>query len=60
MLYTEFQSPTMPGTCHKVCVGAVGAVGGGCKSILVFSFGQAEQLVGILLEINQNCQSFLY
>ena len=23
MLYTEFQSPTMPGTCQKVCVGAV-------------------------------------
>ena len=26
----------MPGTCHKDCVG-------GCKPILVFSFGQAEQ-----------------
>ena len=36
ILYTEFQSPTMPGTCQKVCVD-------GCKPILVFSFGQAEQ-----------------
>ena len=27
MLYTEFQSPTMPGTGQKVCVGAVGWVG---------------------------------
>ena len=29
----------MPGTCHKDCVGGCG----GCKPILVFSFGQAEQ-----------------
>ena len=44
MLYTECQSPTMPGTCQKVCVGGWGGVGcGGCKPILVFSFGQAEQ-----------------
>ena len=41
MLYLEIQSPTMPGTCQKVCV--VRWVGGGCKPILVFSFGQAEQ-----------------
>ena len=45
MLYTEFQSPTMPGTCQKVCVVGWGAVGG-CKPILVFSFGQAEQYRG--------------
>ena len=42
--YTEFQSPTMPGTCQNVCVVRWGAVRwGGCKPILVFSFGQAEQ-----------------
>ena len=45
MLYTEFQSPTMPGTFQKVCVGVVGGVGWVvvCKPISVFSFGQAEQ-----------------
>ena len=35
----------MPVTCQKVCVGAVVVrCGGGCKPILVFSLGQAEQL----------------
>ena len=43
MLYTELQSPTMPVTHLKVCVG--GVVGGWCKPILVFSLGQAEQLI---------------
>ena len=52
MLYTEFRPSTIPGTCQKVC-GGVGGVGGEgfggvlvrwvCKTILVFSFGQAEQ-----------------
>ena len=38
----------MPVTCQKVCVGAVG----GCKPILVFSLGQAEQLKVEELENN--------
>ena len=61
MLYTEFQSPTMPGTCQKVCVGC-GAVGGcgGCKPILVFSLGQAEQLIWHLLHSNSSEQVILY
>ena len=47
--YAEFQRPPMFGTGQTVCVGAVGWVGvsgawwGGCKPILVLSFGQAEQ-----------------
>ena len=40
MLYTEVQSPAMPGTWQQVCVVEVGVV---CKPNLVFSFGQAEQ-----------------
>ena len=40
MLYTKFQSPTMPGTCQKVCVGCGSAV---FKPIFVFGLGQAEQ-----------------
>ena len=43
MLHTEFQSPTMPVTCQKVCVGAAVRCGGGCNPIFVFSLGQAEQ-----------------
>ena len=41
MLYTEFQSPTMPGTSQKVFVGVV--LWWVFKPILVFSFVQAEQ-----------------
>ena len=41
MLYSEFQSPIMPGTCQKVCGGAVVV----CKPIIVFSLAQAEQFV---------------
>ena len=40
-VHTKF--PTMPGTCQKVCVGCSGV--GGCKPILAFSFGQAEQYI---------------
>ena len=51
-LHTEFQCPTMPGTGLKVCGGMVGGgmVGGGmvCKPILVFSLGQAEQLISVI------------
>ena len=43
----------MPGTGLKVCVG--GGVGwGGCKPILVFSFGQAEQYWVEILNVCQN------
>ena len=42
MLYTEFQSPTMPGTSQKVCVVRWGG-GVGVSLFLFFSFGQAEQ-----------------
>ena len=40
MLYTEFHSPTMPGTCQIVCVRVVG---GWLKPIIVLSLAQAEQ-----------------
>ena len=41
-MYTEFQCPSMPWSCQKVCGGAVRWVVV-CKPILVFSFFQAEQ-----------------
>ena len=49
MLYTEFQCPSMPRSCQKVC----GAVGGAvrwvvCKPILVFSFFQAKQFHAVM------------
>ena len=56
MLYTKFQSPTMPGTCQKVCAGRCGGVGcGGCKPILVFSFGQAEQWAKSNISMQLQC-----
>ena len=53
MLYTEFQSRTMPGKCQQVCV----RCGGGwwvwwvwwCKPIIVLSLDQAEQNAKIQL-----------
>ena len=44
MLYTEFQSSTMPGTGQKVCCGGGWEVGGGwLRPIIVLSLAQAEQ-----------------
>ena len=55
LVYAKFQLSIMPGAGQKVCVGGVGAVGwvrwGGCKPILVFSFGQAEQLCLTVTEL---------
>ena len=42
LLFTKFQSPTMPGTRQKVCVRCGGVVWW-CKPIIVFSLDQAEQ-----------------
>ena len=42
-LHTEFQCPTRPGTGLKVCGG--GGMVVWCVPILVFSLGQAEQLL---------------
>ena len=51
MLYTEFQSPTMPGTCQKVCVRVwCGGWVWWCKPIIVLSLDQAEQNLKINIQ----------
>ena len=42
MLYTKFWSPTMPGTCQKVCVGCGGC--GGWVGVSLFKFSALVKL----------------
>ena len=58
MLYTKFQSPTMPGTHQKVCVRWVGGCGGWLKPIIVFSLDQAEQNLDSSIKANFIVQDF--
>ena len=55
MLYSEFQSPTMPETCQKVCVRVWWWVWW-CKPIKVLSLDQAEQQVSIKIDEVQKVQ----
>ena len=60
MLYTEFQSSSMPRACQKVCGGMVVVVW--CVPILVFSLGQAEQFLGKMCpqDTKYNSDEFVY
>ena len=56
MLYTEFQSSTMPGTGQKVCCG--GGWWWWLRPIIVLSLAQAEQFLDSVMKKSFFRQTF--